>query len=205
MKAESSVKQEHIVEAAIRRFSHFGVNKTTLSEIADDIQISKTSLFYYFQDKSSLLEAIARKIIYELLDGFEAAAASAESVDDGLNNLIEVKREFFKKYLHLALQADRIEMIKVSPQLPEVILEAHDKAASLISSLLAKGVQQKELRSIDVRKTSVLVLETMEAFEQGIKCKSAIVGPKDIDRIFDKQKEVVELLINGLKSLESRN
>src|SRR4051794_37889807 len=105
MKAEGSVKHDYIVDAAIKRFSHFGVNKTKLTEIADDIGISKTSLFYYFPDKSSLLEAVGRKIIYEFLDGFEAALTSANSVGEGLLKFIEVKREYFKKYLLLALQA----------------------------------------------------------------------------------------------------
>lgn len=36
MISELSVKQETIVDAALKRFSHFGIDKTTLSEIAGD-------------------------------------------------------------------------------------------------------------------------------------------------------------------------
>ncbi|HEU4470022.1 MAG TPA: TetR family transcriptional regulator, partial [Flavisolibacter sp.] len=56
------MKQEHIVEAAIRRFSHFGIAKTTMTEIADDLSLSKQSLFYYFPDKQSLVLAVREKL-----------------------------------------------------------------------------------------------------------------------------------------------
>lgn len=199
MKAEGSVKHEHIVEAAIRRFSHYGINKTTMAEIADDTGIAKPSLFYYFPDKGSLLEAVGRKIIDEFLQAFEAVIHSAKSVDEGLLQFIEIKRQHFKKYLLLALQADNAEMNKVSSQLPEIVSEAHKKVELLISALLTRGIQQKALRTLDVEKVSLLVMEILEAFEHCIKSKTVLLESKNIDALFDKQKEVVEVLLNGLK------
>ncbi len=205
MKAAESVKHEHIVDAAIKRFSHFRINKTSLTEIAEDIGISKPSLFYYFQDKSSLLEAVSRKIVNEFLEGFESAFSSAKSVDEGLLDFIEVKRRHFKKYLLLASQADSVEINKVSSQLPDVIIQAREKTQSLISDLLKKGIQQKVLTSVDVGKTSLLLIETLEAFEHGIKSKTTVPESKNIDALFDKQKEVVQMLLNGLKSSQWKN
>ena len=68
MKVDGNIKLDHILEAAIKRFSHFGVNKTTMTEIADDLAISKPALFYYFQDKNSLIAAVAEKLRDEFLD-----------------------------------------------------------------------------------------------------------------------------------------
>ncbi|MGI8637960.1 MAG: TetR/AcrR family transcriptional regulator, partial [Segetibacter sp.] len=39
-------KRDVIIQAAQKRFSHFGVDKTTMNEIADDLSISKASLYY---------------------------------------------------------------------------------------------------------------------------------------------------------------
>ena len=55
-------KQVLIVEAAIKRFAHFGVAKTTMSEIAADISLSKASLYYYFPDKLSLYGAVLQYV-----------------------------------------------------------------------------------------------------------------------------------------------
>ena len=204
-KDEMSVKHEHIVEAAIKRFSHFGIHKTTLAEIAEDTGISKPSLFYYFNDKRSLLEAVGRKIINEFLQGYEVVLKSAKSVDEGLSSFIDVKRQYFKKYSLLALQADSLEMHKMSPDLTEAIDHARNKTEQLLSDLLERGIQQKELRAIDVRKTSTLLLEILEAFEYIIKQKTCLVKNTDIDTLFDKQNEVLQLLLNGLKRNEWKN
>ena len=138
MKTEVSVKHEHIIEAAIKRFSHFGVNKTTLAEIADDIGISKPALFYYFNDKNSLLEAVGQKIIDEIMKGYETSLTSARSVENGLSELIEVKRAFFKKYSLLALQAESLDINKDRTRLPEFIIEARKKTELLIANFLNK-------------------------------------------------------------------
>lgn len=44
------LKREAIIEAAIKRFAHFGVGKTTMTEIGNDLSLSKASLYYYFPD-----------------------------------------------------------------------------------------------------------------------------------------------------------
>lgn len=196
---EGSIKQDQIVEAAIKRFSHFGINKTTLAEIAGDTGISKPSLFYYFDDKRSLLEAVVCKIINEFIDVLESVFKAANSVDEALLKFIDVKRQYFKKYSLLALQADSLEMHKMSPQLLEAIGIAHKRTEQLLSDLLERGIKQNDIRAIDVRKTSMLLLETLRAFEYGIKHRTCLVKGEDIDTLFDKQKEVIELFLNGLK------
>ena len=55
-------KQENIIQAAIKRFAHFGVSKTTMSEIAADLSLSKASLYYYFPDKLNLYAEVLRSI-----------------------------------------------------------------------------------------------------------------------------------------------
>src|SRR6187431_1062469 len=56
-------KKNLIIEAAQKRFAHFGVGKTTMNEIADDLSLSKASLYYYFPDKLNLYAAVLQKII----------------------------------------------------------------------------------------------------------------------------------------------
>src|SRR5688500_17105953 len=133
MKVDGNIKQEHIIEAAVKRFSYFGVNKTTMTEIAEDLAISKPSLFYYFQDKNSLIAAVAEKIINEFLDEFKTVVERASSVEQGLLSLVEMKRAFFKKYFLLALQGETIDMNKLSPVLPEIYLKGRERNEELIS------------------------------------------------------------------------
>ncbi|MDB5246882.1 MAG: hypothetical protein JWQ40_1276 [Segetibacter sp.] len=199
MKAEGSVKQEHILEAAIRRFSHFGINKTTLTEIADDLDISKPSLFYYFNDKNSLIAAVVGKIVNEFLVGFEAALQSAGSVEEGLLSLVEVKREYFRKYSLLAMQGDSVDMSKTSAAIITVFEQARTKSVALLSGLLQKGIEEGVLKPMDTKRTSNTLLDTLSAFEYCMKVRKSIPDLQEMEEIFDKQKDVLQMFLNGLK------
>ena len=43
-----------IIDAAIRRFSEYGYNKTTMAEIAEDAAMSAANLYRYFKNKQDI-------------------------------------------------------------------------------------------------------------------------------------------------------
>ncbi len=61
-------KKEQIIEGAIKRFTHYGISKTTMNEIAEDLSVSKPSLYYYFPDKGSLVLGVISKIFSDYFD-----------------------------------------------------------------------------------------------------------------------------------------
>jgi TetR/AcrR family transcriptional regulator len=199
MKVEGAIKQD-ILEAAIKRFSYFGVSKTTLTEIAEDLAISKTLLFYYFQDKNSLIGAVAHNVIDQFVSDFEKTLETAASVEEGLFALVELKREYFKKYFLLAIQGESADINKLSSALPQIYLQARKKNELLITRLFIKGIEEKVLKQMDPHRASHLFLEILTAFEFCIRARKSIPEMKDIDELFDKQKEVVMMILNGLKA-----
>jgi AcrR family transcriptional regulator len=205
MKAEGLVKQEHIVEAAIKRFSHFGINKTTLTEIAEDLSISKTSLFYYFQDKNSLITAVATKIFNEFLEELEASFRSAASTEEGLYSLIELKRSHVKKYHLLAIQGENIDLTKFSAAITPVYMQAREKSVLLLSNYLQKGISEKVFKPMDTLKTTHILLETLSAYEYCFKKTKSLPEPIELDEMFDKQAAVLDIFLNGLKTSEWKN
>jgi TetR/AcrR family transcriptional repressor of mexJK operon len=199
MKPDGSIKQEHILEAAIKRFSHFGISKTTLSEIADDLAISKPSLFYYFADKNGLVTAVAKKIVNEFVDQLEVALKAAPCVEDGLLRLVELKRDFYKKYFLLAVQGEGVDLAKVSPELTAVYQQAQKKTIVLLALLLQKEIEKGKVKPLNSRETSLILLDTLAAFEQCVKYQKRIPELSDFDELFNRQKEVLHMIVNGLK------
>ncbi|WP_262496286.1 TetR/AcrR family transcriptional regulator [Daejeonella oryzae] len=47
------------MRCAIKRFCHFGISKTSMAEIAEDLSMSKTAMYYYFPDKQNIILAVA--------------------------------------------------------------------------------------------------------------------------------------------------
>src|SRR5690606_27011256 len=96
-------KRNQIIEAALKRFSHFGIAKTSMSEVADDLQLSKANLYYYFPDKFSLIEAIAYRIIDESDAVIQKAFDESDSTLDLLIRMLEMKKSYVEKYYMLML------------------------------------------------------------------------------------------------------
>ncbi|HYH16310.1 MAG TPA: TetR/AcrR family transcriptional regulator [Flavisolibacter sp.] len=200
MKTESTVRQEHILKAAIRRFSHFGIQKTTLTEVADDLSMTKQSLHYYFPDKQSLIAAVEEKITSDYIDGITEQINDALSTEEALLRLVDVRKQFFEKYFMLAEQVRKAEVRISDKSVEEVKQKLTDRESFLLSKLFQKGIERGELRQVDTVKTAGLLLDTLVAFTYCISEKKGLPEKEDFEAIYQKQRDVMHLFYNGLKS-----
>src|SRR6202012_6221691 len=81
--------RDQIVEAAKKRFSHFGYGKTTMAEIATDCGMSPGNLYRFFPGKLDIAEAIA-SLDYEnhLEHVRKIAMAPGKSAAERLHHLL---------------------------------------------------------------------------------------------------------------------
>ncbi|MGV3657924.1 MAG: TetR/AcrR family transcriptional regulator [Chitinophagaceae bacterium] len=200
MKPEISDKHDLILEAAIRRFSHFGIQKTNMTEIAEDVAMSKQSLAYYFPDKQYLIAAVVTKIIDTYLHELEANCQNAASVEEALIRHSEIKKKFFERYYMLYIQNFNVEVKSGHAEIAELKNSVRLKEMEMISRMIEAGIGKGELRPVDVKKTSNLLLDTLAAFECSVKVEKVIPQHDDFLAMIKKQKEVLHLFIKGLKS-----
>ncbi|PFG65499.1 TetR family transcriptional regulator [Propionibacteriaceae bacterium ES.041] len=68
MPSPSSDTKAAIIDAAIRLMRRQGFEQTSLREIAEEVGITKASLYYHFPSKLALLEAILDPVVVEFRD-----------------------------------------------------------------------------------------------------------------------------------------
>src|SRR5690606_34499816 len=95
--------RERILEAALKRFTHYGSAKTTMNEIADDLGCSKASLYYYFPDKKGLHKAVLMKIADDFFAEMEAEADHISSAAECLRGINEIRSNFLQRFCRLEL------------------------------------------------------------------------------------------------------
>ena len=193
-------KQEHILEAAIRRFAHFGIQKTTLTEIADDVAISKQALFYYFPDKPTLIAAVEEKIITEYIQQAEEGFARSSNVEEAMVKLLEARKKLLEEYYMLVVALINSGSPGVHENIEQVRKKMEAKELTLVTALLQRGVETGELKAVDAAKTAALLLETLSAFAQCAVEGVSIPDPKMFSSLYQKQKEVLHLFYNGIKN-----
>ncbi len=86
-----------IILTAGRIFSHYGFKKTTMEEIARSLKIGKSSIYYYYQSKEDIFEAV---VLYEaniLRNELTTAIKAVESPIDKMRDYIFVRMKAFEK------------------------------------------------------------------------------------------------------------
>jgi AcrR family transcriptional regulator len=86
-------KKEHILAAALDRFSRYGYASTTLDMIARDCRITKPAIYYHFKDKAALYEAIVCSQFTVVTERIEAATQSGDA-RERLHNYIAAFGEY---------------------------------------------------------------------------------------------------------------
>jgi TetR/AcrR family fatty acid metabolism transcriptional regulator len=81
-------KRQRIIDAARKRFLHYGVRKTTMQEIARDADVAVGTLYLYFQDKDDLLVACTEEYVTGHRRQAEAILASDASAADKLRRYV---------------------------------------------------------------------------------------------------------------------
>lgn len=69
--------REQIVEAAEAHFSHYGYEKTTVSDLAKAIGFSKAYIYKFFDSKQAIGEVICSKTLSAIVAAVEEAVAGA--------------------------------------------------------------------------------------------------------------------------------
>jgi AcrR family transcriptional regulator len=97
--AEKDAVRCQIVEAAKKRFSHFGYAKTTMAEVAADCSMSPGNLYRFFAGKLDIAESIATNDYECHLDHLRNIALTSErSARERLSELLfeELRRTYNK-------------------------------------------------------------------------------------------------------------
>jgi AcrR family transcriptional regulator len=81
--------REQIVEAAREHFSRYGYEKTTVSDLAKSIGISKAYIYKFFDSKQAIGEAICVKTLSGIVTAVEEAVAGATTPTEKLRKLFK--------------------------------------------------------------------------------------------------------------------
>jgi len=119
---ETNVRKQNIIEAAEKLFLANGYEDTTMSQIGNESEFSKGTLYNYFKSKDDLYLAIGTKA-YEIL--IDYTKYFVESKDPGMNQLKAVGYAYFEFTKNYPDYAHIFHDIFI--KLPQVAQKSKDK------------------------------------------------------------------------------
>jgi AcrR family transcriptional regulator len=167
-------KKAKILEAAKARFMYYGVSKTTTRDIAEDLGISVSNLYLYFENKREIVLAIAQECRADQIRSDQEVLS-----DDSLTPPQKLECALVEKFRRLnRFKADNPKSPELIAYLlqeyPERILSWQEHLESLIAAVLDEGVRTGDFRIDDVSHHTRMLRVGLTQFFQPVHVKLPI-------------------------------
>jgi AcrR family transcriptional regulator len=201
-----SEKQSQIVDAAQKRFGIYGVEKTTMQEIAADLGMTKGSIYYYFPDKEHLYLEVIRREFNEFAATISEKLKDLSDPESMLVEYVRVRASLFRAFVNLSrFKMEGAEGMK--SVLLDFWVESRVKECEIISMIFTFGIEKKILKIDDPGSMSQLFLDLLKGLRMmSLRDKQLFyIEPQELDYLVEKSVDFTRIFIKGLRTENSGN
>lgn len=196
---DKSNKVQIIIETAQKRFGLFGIEKTSMQDIADDLKLSKASLYYYFPDKESLYKAVIEKEQNEFIKEITEKVLSINEPDSLLREYVTTRLSYFRTLLNLSrLRLEAYSDLK--PVFRETMIQFKEKEKGIILKIFNDGINKEVFFIQDVDKTASLFLDLLKGLRISVvnDKKTLFIEDEEYDKLLYNTVAFTDIFIKGL-------
>ncbi len=186
---ENIEKIGDILDAAQKRFGLYGLEKTTMSEIAADLNMSKGSIYYYFPDKEKLYKAVVEKEHTEFLENVKERINELDEPVEMLKEYLRISQEFFRSFLNLS-RTRMNEIVGLSPFMKEIVTEQRTKEKVVLIEIFKKGSEMGRFYLQNHEDVAILFLDLIRGLRR------MIIGKKEIFYLENEEYEILQTKMN---------
>jgi AcrR family transcriptional regulator len=185
-------KLHSILKTALKLFAHYGYKKTTLEDVARELGMTKSNLYFYATNKRDLYEMT---VSFAFKEWQASVVEAVANVDDVVEKFSEMSKCSFGYLL------DHEDLRSVFMKDPSIftLYPAEDRfyeinlgAIHLIEDILRQGIEQGRFHEMDVKHTAELFFSIYIMFLIKAYVKSEGVSAL---RMFD---EGLRIILRGL-------
>jgi AcrR family transcriptional regulator len=198
--SEKSDRVQMIIEASQRRFGLYGIEKTSMREIASDLKLSKASLYYYFPDKESLYKAVVEKEQMEFIAKISERIFSFHEPEQLLLEYANARLSYFRTLLNLSrLRLEAYSDLK--PGFRESIQLFKEKEKEIIKKIFEKGISSGIFFISDTDQTATLYLDLLKGLRTTLinEKKTLFIEQEEYDLLLEKTIVFTNVFIKSLK------
>jgi len=156
---ETTSKRTQILDAAQRRFAHYGVSKVTMDDVAADLGISKASVYYYFKTKEDVFREVVRREREEFIGLVESITASEGTAEEKLRRYCSERLQLINRHANMRVVGGIQAWVEAKPLIRDVLEEFMAKELLLLRRIIETGVHRGEFAVDNTEKTARLVLD----------------------------------------------
>jgi TetR/AcrR family transcriptional regulator, biofilm operon repressor len=199
MTKKELVKQK-IGTGAMQCFSKYGLEKTTLDDIAKTIGLNKASLYYYYKNKEDIFLEVALSEGQGFISTLQQKVLLKKGTETRVQYYLQERVQY---YMHV-LNKNKVStetLQKILPRFFELYDDMMKAEIKFVASLIKEGIKAGDLMKTDADKLSSSLINMSDALKHSVEQQALLKGETEADYTMSLQemKFLVQLIFNGLK------
>jgi AcrR family transcriptional regulator len=204
METTASLKKQQIKEkigtAAMHCFARFGLEKTTLDDIARAVNLNKASLYYYYKNKEDIFLDVALREGAQHIEALQQKAESKKGIEKQVLFYLQERILYYKQVLNMhKVGAETLH--RILPTFFKLYENILKQETLFIARLLKESVKAGTLKNGDMEKLAAALISISDALKHQQEQQAALLSLDTVDYnpAIQQLKLVVQLALNGLK------
>lgn len=198
---EKKARRQAILDAARECFFRDGFDATTISQIAETVELSTGTLYLYFKNKEEIYVSILEEgldILYALMKESEPPNAAAREIVQGY------AEAYYKFYIDYGQYFDIMfflrrpdKTIELEGELKEKLERKSLKCLALLESAIKRGIAEGDYRVVNPYEASRVLWGTMNGLMLIHEKRTEEITKQKLPRLIQV---AVSLLLDGLRA-----
>jgi len=188
--------REDILREAQKLFRQFGLRKTTMEDIAKAIGKGKSTLYYYYNSKEEIFDAVVMKEMEEVFTNVQHAVEKALSAEDKLKAFTLTRIRAVQKKVTLYRIVNR-EMQETVHCIKHLHTEYDKRETKLVEHILRFGIQNGEFDKqigVELDILPSVMVSSLRGLERDMFTQSKYA------RLESRMESIMNIMMRGLKS-----
>ncbi|MHA4811676.1 TetR/AcrR family transcriptional regulator [Flavitalea flava] len=200
--SKKELAKEKIGRAAMQCFLKFGLDKTTLEDIAKAVGLNKASLYYYYKNKEDIFLEVSMKQGQEFLNSLQAKILQKKGTEERVSFYMQERVNYYKNVLSLN-RVSTETLNKLLPGFFELYEAMMKQEMKFLAQVIKEGVDSGELVKINAEKLASSLMHMIDALKHSVEQKAILKMDREIDYTdsLKEMKFLVSLIFAGLKKV----
>ena len=165
------ISQPEIFNAALNHFAEKGFEKTTMTDIAESLSVTKGNLYLYAENKKQLYEDSIRYALTKWMNYVNYEVKKSGTVEKQFQTLCFSAYSYIRNDEYLQKIIERDPSIYPIKSDDDRFKDINDAAMQLLEKVIRNGIKEKVFRQVQPRQTalyiySVYIMFIIKAFVQ---------------------------------------
>lgn len=190
-----------IEQAAMDCFERYGLDKTTLEDIAKAVGLNKTSLYYYYRNKEDIFIEVALREGEKYITTLQETTTTKDEIEECISFYLESRFNYYTQVLNM----NRVSVETLTKLLPR-FFELYDalmrREKEFLTGLLSDAVKAGKINMKTPQEVASVLINFTDALKHNVEQQAILKREQNIDytQSLKDIKTLVTLIFDGIKN-----